>query len=77
MISSFFLSIINFYIKYISPMFPRRCKYYPTCSMYAKEAITEHGLLYGGLLGIFRILRCNPFSKGGVDFVPEKKNKIK
>ncbi len=76
MIKYFFLKIINFYIKYISPMFPRRCRYYPTCSMYAKEAITEHGAIYGLILSVIRICKCNPFFKGGVDLVPEKnKNK--
>ena len=56
------------------------CKYYPTCSQYAKEAIITHGSLKGGLLAIKRIFKCNPFSKGGVDLVPPKvleKNKNK
>ncbi len=73
MIKSFFLYIINLYSKYISPMFPRTCRFYPTCSMYAKEAITEYGAFKGALLSIFRILRCNPFFKGGYDPVPKKK----
>ncbi len=75
MIKSFFLFIINFYIKYISPMFPRRCRFYPTCSMYAKEAITVHGAFKGGILSIIRILKCNPLFKGGYDEVPKKENK--
>ena len=47
-----------------------RCKYYPTCSNYAKEAITKYGAFKGSYLSIKRILKCNPFSKGGVDLVP-------
>ena len=44
-----------------------RCKYYPTCSEYTKQAIEKYGILKGCLLGIWRIIRCNPFSKGGYD----------
>ena len=47
-----------------------KCKYYPTCSNYTKEAIIKYGGFKGSILGIKRILRCNPFSKGGVDLVP-------
>ena len=46
------------------------CKYYPTCSNYAKEAITKYGSIKGSFLSIKRILKCNPFSKGGIDLVP-------
>ena len=46
------------------------CKYYPTCSNYAKEAITKYGSIKGSYLTIKRILKCNPFSKGGIDLVP-------
>lgn len=49
-----------------------KCKYYPTCSNYAKEAIETYGSINGVYLSIKRILRCNPFSKGGVDLVPKK-----
>ena len=59
--------IINLYRKYISPMSPPSCKYTPTCSMYAIQAIEKHGVLKGGLMALYRILRCNPFSKGGYD----------
>ena len=54
----------------ISPMYPPRCKYIPTCSQYAVEAIEKYGVIKGGLMSIWRILRCNPFSKGG--FAPVK-----
>lgn len=68
----FFLSLIRFYQKNISPRRPPCCKYYPTCSRYAIQAIERHGAFWGGLLSLWRILRCNPFSRGGVDLVPEK-----
>ena len=52
-----------------------RCKYYPTCSEYAKEAIKTHGTIKGLFFAIKRILKCNPFSKGGIDLVPVAKIK--
>lgn len=61
------LSIINLYRKYISPMRAPCCIYSPTCSEYAIDAISKYGALKGGFLAIKRILRCNPFSKGGYD----------
>ncbi|MGL5353664.1 MAG: membrane protein insertion efficiency factor YidD [Clostridium sp.] len=61
------LSIINLYRKYISPMRAPCCIYSPTCSQYAIDAISKYGALKGGFLAIKRILRCNPFSKGGYD----------
>ena len=61
---------IRAYSRLISPLFPRRCKYYPTCSAYAQEAIRTHGVIRGGALATWRIVRCNPFSHGGVDEVP-------
>lgn len=64
------IRIIQFYQKYISPMKTTKCPYFPSCSAYGIEAIEKHGALRGGLLCIWRILRCNPFSKGGYDPVP-------
>ena len=61
---------IYFYKKYISPIFSFHgihCKYYPTCSEYTKQAIEKYGFFKGSFLGIIRILKCNPFSKGGYD----------
>lgn len=58
-----FLSMIRFYQKYISPCFPPRCRYYPTCSAYALEAIEKYGALKGGWLAFRRLMRCHPFSK--------------
>jgi uncharacterized protein len=56
-----------FYSKAISPALPRRCRYEPTCSAYAIEAIRELGVLRGAVLALWRLLRCNPFSDGGYD----------
>ncbi|MBA7650657.1 putative membrane protein insertion efficiency factor [subsurface metagenome] len=61
------VSIIRFYSKYISILFPRRCRYYPTCSSYAVNAFKRKGFFKGLILSIWRILRCNPFSPGGYD----------
>lgn len=63
---------IKFYKKFISANLPPRCRYYPSCSTYAIEAIKKHGAVKGAILAAWRILRCNPFSRGGVDKVPEK-----
>ena len=67
-----FMALITFYQKAISPLLPDACRYTPTCSQYAKEAIAVHGVFKGLFLGIRRILRCNPFFPGGCDPVPEK-----
>ncbi len=65
------LAIIKFYRKYLSPLKTTKCPYYPTCSTYGLQAVEKYGALKGGLLAAWRILRCNPFSKGGYDPVPE------
>lgn len=68
--------LIKTYQLTISPIFSHgSCRYYPTCSQYALEAIEIHGVFKGSLLAVRRILRCNPFFKGGYDPVPPKKNK--
>ncbi|MGL4373938.1 MAG: membrane protein insertion efficiency factor YidD [Turicibacter sp.] len=67
------LSLIYFYQKFISPLSPPSCRYTPTCSHYALEAITIHGPLKGGYLAIKRILRCSPWGSFGYDPVPPKK----
>ncbi len=58
---------IRLYRRVISPALPRRCKYEPTCSAYALGALREFGILRGLVLGVWRVLRCNPFSHGGYD----------
>ncbi|MBE5801473.1 MAG: membrane protein insertion efficiency factor YidD [Clostridiales bacterium] len=65
------LSIIRFYQRHISPHTPPSCRFQPTCSEYAKVAIERYGALRGSWLALKRILRCNPFCKGGYDPVPE------
>ena len=66
-----FLALIRFYRKYISPCKPPCCRFVPTCSEYAYEAITKYGALKGGVLALWRLLRCNPFNEGDIfDPVP-------
>lgn len=69
-IGRIFCLIIKFYRNFISPLFPPSCRYYPTCSEYAYEAIKKYGAVKGSWLGIKRILRCHPFHEGGCDPVP-------
>jgi len=59
--------LIKFYKKYISPVLPDSCRFYPTCSEYAMGAINKYGVLKGSIKSIYRILRCNPLNKGGYD----------
>ena len=65
------IAAIKLYRKYISPYKWTKCPYIPTCSEYGLEAVEKYGALKGGLLALWRILRCNPFSAGGIDPVPE------
>jgi len=62
--------LIKLYQDYISPLKTTKCPYYPSCSAYGLEAVKRFGAIKGGGLALWRILRCNPFSKGGVDPVP-------
>jgi putative membrane protein insertion efficiency factor len=64
---------VRFYQRFISPAIPRRCKYHPSCSQYAVTAIGRYGILRGLVLSAWRLLRCNPWSHGGVDFVEDQK----
>ena len=68
------IALIKLYQKIPGP-WHGACKYHPTCSNYAIEAIEIHGSFKGTFLTLWRILRCNPFSKGGIDEVPPKKSK--
>ena len=67
-----FLAPIRLYQRFISPAMPRRCKYEPTCSAYAVDAVRELGVMRGAILAAWRILRCNPFSHGGWDPVSDR-----
>ena len=59
------------YRRYVSPALPARCRFYPSCSAYAQEALAVHGALRGTALAIWRLLRCHPFHPGGFDPVPD------
>ena len=63
---------VRLYQRAISPALPQRCKYHPTCSNYAVEAVRRYGILRGLILAAWRLLRCNPWSHGGVDFVEDQ-----
>ncbi len=65
------LLLIRFYQRVISPLKPRTCRFHPTCSHYAYQAVDRHGALVGGWLAARRILRCHPLNPGGYDPVPE------
>ena len=67
---SIVVGLLRGYKRFISPLLPPACRFYPTCSEYTIESIQRHGLLRGGWLGTRRLLRCHPFSKGGYDPVP-------
>ncbi|MBM7712651.1 membrane protein insertion efficiency factor YidD [Enterococcus xiangfangensis] len=64
--------LVRGYQRFISPLTPPSCRYYPTCSSYMIKAIQVHGALKGFLMGIARILRCHPLAKAGLDYVPIK-----
>lgn len=66
------LGAIALYRRIVSPMLGPRCRFHPTCSAYAEEAIARHGLARGGWLALRRIARCNPLFEGGIDPVPER-----
>lgn len=69
-----FIGIIRFYQKFISPMTPPTCRFYPTCSHYGLEAFQKHGAFKGFWLTCKRILKCHPFHPGGFDPIPDKKD---
>ena len=58
---------IRFYQRFISPGLPSACRFYPTCSEYGYQAIEKYGIIKGGRMTVWRVLRCNPFSRGGYD----------
>jgi putative membrane protein insertion efficiency factor len=66
------IALLRGYQRWISPLFGARCKYYPSCSEYAVQAIGRYGILRGSVLAAWRLLRCNPFSHGGYDPVSEQ-----
>ncbi|WP_027415073.1 membrane protein insertion efficiency factor YidD [Aneurinibacillus terranovensis] len=70
LVQNFFISSITFYRKWLSPLKPPTCRFYPTCSQYALTAVKRYGPLKGGWMAFKRILRCHPFHPGGIDEVP-------
>ena len=64
------LSLIKFYQLYISKIFGKKCRFYPTCSAYTYQAIEKYGVIKGIYLGVKRIVKCHPFHPGGIDFLP-------
>ena len=64
------IALIKVYKVLLSPLFPNSCRFYPTCSVYAMEAVSKYGAIKGMWLSIKRIIRCNPFNPGGFDPVP-------
>ena len=77
MIKGFLILLVKFYRKVLTHMLPSRCIYTPSCSAYALEALQKRNVFVAIGLIIYRILRCNPFSKGGYDPVPDSKRKLK
>jgi uncharacterized protein len=67
LLSKIAVKTLKIYKKYISPALPKSCRFVPTCSEYAVDAIKKYGILKGSIKSIYRILRCNPFNKGGYD----------
>lgn len=76
MFKNLLTGIIKLYRKLISPVFPSSCRFYPSCSEYSINSIEKYGVFKGLILSIYRILRCNPFSKGGVNFPEEDFRRI-
>ena len=66
-LSEFLDKIINIYQVYISPSLPSSCRFEPTCSQYARDAIRKYGILKGGVMALWRVMRCHPYSRGGYD----------
>jgi putative membrane protein insertion efficiency factor len=73
MIGRALLRLIGFYSRAISPALPARCRFYPTCSAYAAEAIARHGAARGSWLAVRRLGKCAPWHPGGIDLVPERR----
>ena len=71
------IRLIRLYQKWVSPAFPARCKYYPTCSEYAVHALRSKGVMIGSLLAVWRLVRCNPWSMGGIDYPPGGKELVR
>jgi putative membrane protein insertion efficiency factor len=71
MISSALVRTIKFYQKFLSPLLGQNCRFHPSCSQYAIDAVTTHGPVWGSYLAVKRLLKCNPWGGSGVDEIPE------
>lgn len=69
------IALLRAYQLFISPLLGNHCRFYPSCSQYAREALEQHGVLRGTWLAVRRLLRCHPWHEGGVDLVPEPPSK--
>jgi putative membrane protein insertion efficiency factor len=70
----FLILIIKIYQYFVSPLIGKQCRFYPSCSCYAIDALKSFGLFYSSYLILYRLLRCHPWCKGGLDSLPERKN---
>ena len=77
MIKRAIIGVIRLYQRRVSPHLGNHCRFTPTCSQYAIEAVQQRGVIMGLLLGFYRILRCNPLCKGGYDPVPQRPKRLK
>ncbi len=73
--SGILVALLRGYQRFLSPLLPPRCRFYPTCSEYAVQAVTRHGVIRGGAFAVWRIGRCHPFHSGGYDPVPSAKQR--
>ena len=67
------IALVHLYRRTVGPLFGGRCKYHPSCSQYAIDALREYGLVRGAILAGWRLLRCNPWSHGGVDYAKDQR----
>lgn len=77
LIQKLLVCLVMMYRRLISPILGQRCRFHPSCSMYAKQALGQYGVIKGGYLTTRRLLRCNPLHPGGFDYVPETNNEAK
>ena len=73
LLTALILAPIRAYQRWISPLFPQRCKYHPSCSTYGVQAVRELGVIKGSIVAGWRVVRCNPFSHGGVDELADRR----
>ncbi|RDI96231.1 membrane protein insertion efficiency factor YidD [Meiothermus sp. QL-1] len=77
MLNRLLMAGVRFYRRYLSPLKPPTCRFYPTCSQYALEALERHGPFWGLYLSLRRILKCHPLHPGGLDYVPKERPRIR